>query len=220
MRNYMKLDKNNFYLVIDKRRSVRKFDDKPVEQEKLYRILNAGMKAPTYNHMREWHFVLLHDIEKRQAVLELGDAFSRTPDRKFLDDTLRKISDPYQREVYSYSVPLQERMLLSAPEILIVCFRMERPLSECETLFELNNFASVWLAIENILLAMAAEGLFGVTMVPFRTTGLKKLLGIPDDYEIATLIPLGYPEKEHPVRQVKITLGERIHIDKWRQEKS
>ena len=211
----MKLDKNNFYLVVDKRRSVRKFDDKPVEQDKLYRILNAGMKAPTYNHMREWHFVLLHDIEKRQAVLELGDAFSRTPDHKFLDDTLRKISDPYQREVYSYSVPLQERMLLTAPELLVVCFRMEKTLRECETLFELNNYASVWMVIENILLAMAVEGLFGVTMVPFRTTGLKRLLGVPDDYEIATFIPIGYPKKEPPLRQVDIRLEERIHLDKW-----
>ncbi|MEW6585473.1 MAG: nitroreductase family protein [Nitrospirota bacterium] len=79
-------------------------------------------------------------------------------------------------------------MLLTAPEILIVYFRMEKPLSECDTLFELNNFASVWLVVENILLAMAAEGLYGVTMIPFRTGRLKKLLGIPDDYEIATFI--------------------------------
>jgi nitroreductase len=106
-------------------------------------------------------------------------------------------------------------MLLTAPEILIVSFRMAKPLCECEALFELNNFASVWLVIENILLAMAAEGLYGVTMVPFRTTGLKRLLGIPDDYEIATFIPIGYPKKEPPLRQVEINLEERIHIDKW-----
>jgi len=211
----MTADKPDFYLVIDKRRTVRNFEDTPVEQEKLYRILEAGMKAPSYNHMREWHFIFLKDPAKRQAVLELGDAFSRTPDRKFLDETLGKITNPYQREVYSYSVPLQERMLLTAPEILIVCFRMVKPLSECKTLFELNNFASVWLVIENILLAMAAEGLYGVTMVPFRIAGLKKLLDIPDDYEVATFIPIGYPKTEPPVRQVKVNLEERIHINEW-----
>jgi nitroreductase len=212
---YMTADKHDFYQVIDKRRTVRNFEDKPVEQEKLNRILKAGMKAPSHNHMREWHFVFLKDPAKRQTVLELGDAFSRTPDRKFLDETLGKITNHYQREVYSYSVPLQERMLLTAPEILIVCFRMAKPLSECETLFELNNFASVWLVVENILLAMAAEGLYGVTMVPFRTAGLKKLLGIPGDYEIATFIPIGYPKKELSIKQVEINLEERIHINKW-----
>jgi hypothetical protein len=39
----------------------------------------------------------------------------------------------------------------------------------------LNNFASVWTRIENILLAMAAEGLHGITFIPRKTAGLKKL---------------------------------------------
>jgi nitroreductase len=205
----------DFYQVINIRRTVRNFESKAVEQEKLNRILEAGMRAPCYNHLREWHFIFLRDTAKRQKVLNLGNAFSRAPNRKFLDETLSKISNPYQREVYSYSVPLQERMLLTAPEILIVCFCMGKPLSECEALFELNNFASVWLAIENILLAMAAEGLHGVTMVPFRTDGLKELLGIPNNYEIATFIPIGYPKKEPPIRQVQIILEERIHVNEW-----
>jgi nitroreductase len=205
----------DFYAVVRKRRTVRGFQVKPIEQEKLHRVLEAGVRAPTHNHMREWHFVFLKDHDKRQAVLELEEAFSRAPDQKFLDETLSKITNPYQREIYSYSVPLQERMLLTAPEILIVCFRMEKPFSECETLFELNNFASAWLVVENILLAMAAEGLYGVTMVPFRTSRVKRLLGIPDDYEIATFITLGYPKKEPIIRQIKINMEERIHIDEW-----
>ena len=211
----MTTNEHDFHLVIDKRRTVRNFEDAPVEEEKLHHILEAGMKAPTYNHMREWHFIFIKDPAKRQAVLDLGDAFSRAPDHEFLDETLGKITDPYQREVYSYSVPLQERMLLTAPELLVVCFLMEKPLRECKTIFELNCLASVWLAIENILLAMAAEGLYGVTMVPFQTVGLKKLLGIPDAYEVATFIPLGYPKKEPSVRQVKVELKERIHLNKW-----
>ena len=106
-------------------------------------------------------------------------------------------------------------MLLTAPEILIVCFRMAKPFSACETLFELNNFASVWLVIENMLLAMAAEGLYGVTMVPFKTAGIKTLLGIPEDYEVATFIPIGYPKAEPAIRQVEVSLEERIHVNQW-----
>jgi nitroreductase len=209
------MNNQDFYKVVERRRSVRDFQDRSIEKEKLHRVLKAGLRAPTNNHMREWHFVFLRDSQKRQAVIELEDAFSRAPDRKFLEETLGKITNPYQRQVYSYSVPLQERMLLTAPELLVVCFRMEKPLTECETLFELNNFASVWLVIENILLAMAAEGLYGVTMVPFKTAEVKRLLNIPDDYEVATFIPLGYPRKEPRVRQVKVNLEERIHIDIW-----
>ena len=205
----------SFYQVAEKRRTVRKFQDRQVEIEKLHRILEAGLRAPSYNHMREWHFIFLKDPQRRKEVLELGGAFSRTPDKKFLNETLARITEPYQREVYSYSVPMQERILLTVPEVLIVCFRMEKKLSEYKTLFELNNLASVWLLVENILLAMAAEGLFGVTMVPFMTSGIKKLLDTPDDFEIATFIPLGYPDKEPSIKQIQIDLKERIHIDKW-----
>jgi nitroreductase len=209
------MNDQNFYQVVKRRRSVRNFQDEPIEKEKLMRVLKAGLTAPTNDHMREWHYVLLRDPQKRAAILELEEAFSRTPDRKFLDETLSKIKNPFQRETYSYSVPLQERMLLTAPELLVVCFRMKKPLAECETLFELNNFASVWLVIENILLAMAAEGLYGVTMVPFKTAGVKALLGMPADYEVATFIPLGYPKKEPKIRQVKVDLADRIHVDTW-----
>lgn len=206
---------NEIYNVINWRHSVRKFLDKPIEEEKLRRILNAGLKAPSHNHMREWEFIFLRDPKKREAVMELGEVFSRTPDRKFLDEMLARIKDPLQKDVYTHSVPLQEKMILTAPELLLVCFKMTKPLHDCETLFDLNCYASAWTVVENILLAMAAEGLYGVTMVSFKTGKLKKLLKIPEEFEIATFIPIGYPEKGYKVKQLEVNVGDRIHIDEW-----
>lgn len=205
----------DFYKVVEKRRTVRNFCDKPIEKEKLERILKAGVKAPTNNHMRQWHFIFIKDKTKRKEILERGEAFSRTPDKNFLNETLNKITDPFQRAIYSYSVPLQEKIILSAPELRVVCFKMQKPLIECETLFDLNCMASVWLVIENILLSMAAEGLFGVTIVPFKTVSIKNILGIPNDYEVATFLPIGYPAKEPKLKQVEVKLEERIHINVW-----
>lgn len=36
-----------FYEVIDKRRSIRQFEDREIPREVLERILNAGLKAPS-----------------------------------------------------------------------------------------------------------------------------------------------------------------------------
>ena len=206
---------NDFYTVADKRRTVRQFRDIAIEEDKINRILECGLKAPTYNHMREWDFILLRDNRVRMEILKKSGAFSRAPDKKFLEDTLAGIDNRHQRSVYSYSVPLQEGMLLSAPEVLVVCFRMKRKLAQCKTLFDLNGFASAWLAVENILLAMAAEGLYGVTMVPFRTDGIKQMLGIPEDVEIATFIPFGYPAGEPALTQIRKEPKDTLHIDKW-----
>ena len=51
--------KMDFYDVIDKRRTVRQFDDKIIEKEILERILNAGLKAPSSNHQREWELITI-----------------------------------------------------------------------------------------------------------------------------------------------------------------
>ena len=204
-----------FYSVVQSRRTARKFQNRAVEPDAIHRILACGLQAPTYNHMREWHFLFLRDLGLRKRILEESGAFSRTPDKAFLNETLAKIENPYQKEVYSYSVPLQEKILLTAPEVLLVCFKMEKALSACNTLFELNNFASAWLAVENILLAMAAEGLYGVTLVPFRTDKLKDILGMPEDMEVATFLPFGYPEKEPAIRQINKAVQDTIHIDCW-----
>jgi nitroreductase len=61
---------------------------------------------------------------------------------------------------------------------------------------------------------MAAEGLYGVTFMTRETVPLKKMLGIPQDYEVATLIPIGYPE-EYFVKQKPVSLKEKTHYNKW-----
>ena len=48
-----------FYDVIEKRKTVREFLDKPVDFEKIKRILEAGNLAPTWNHNRNWSYIPL-----------------------------------------------------------------------------------------------------------------------------------------------------------------
>jgi hypothetical protein len=37
---------------------------------------------------------------------------------------------------------------------------------------------------------------------------------MPEDYEVAVLIPIGYP-RPYQVKQKPVLLYEKIHIDKW-----
>lgn len=131
-----------------------------------------------------------------------------------IDEWTEDVTDQLAKEMYLQALPVQKRMLLSAPELLVVCFRMRKALKDCETLFDLNSFASVWACIENMLLAMAAEGLYGVTKIPYETAPLKEALGVPDDYEVAAIIPIGYPQ-EYFVKQKKVPLQEKTHHDRW-----
>ena len=205
----------SFYDVIKKRRSVRTFNDQLIDRDKIDRVLECGLKAPSHDHMREWHFIFLKDAAIRKKIVDDGKAFSKVPGKQELDEMLADMDNEHQRSVYRYSIPIQEKMLLSAPELMLVCFRMKKELKECKSLYDLNSFASAWMVIENMLLAMAAEGLYGVTMVPFATSEVKCILEMPEDMEIAAFIPFGYPAKEHAVRQIKKDTNEVVHINKW-----
>jgi nitroreductase len=204
----------DFYEVVGKRRSVREFQQEPVEEEKLQRVLEAGLKAPSHNHLREWEFIFVRDFEQRRRVVESGAKAENVTSQTELERTTEGMIDNLQKEMYLKSLPVQKRMLISSPELLIVCFRMKKPLQECRTLYELNDFASVWACIENILLGMAAEGLYGVTYIPHETSFLKKILDVPQDYEVAAVIPIGYPT-DYFIKQKTICLREKIHCDKW-----
>jgi nitroreductase len=202
----------DFYEAVEKRKTVREFQSKPVEEEKLLRILAAGLKAPSHNHLREWEFIFIRDIEQRKRVVDLG-VTAKDYSEKEAEKATKPMTE-WEKPAYLAALPVQRRMLMSSPELLTVCFRMRKTLKECKTLYELNNFASVWACIENILLAMAAEGLYGVTFIPHETMSLKKMLGIPNDYEVAVLIPIGYPQ-EYSVTQRPLSLQEKIHYSKW-----
>lgn len=54
------------------RRSTRKYLDKPVEPEKLERILRAAMQSPTGHNTQDWEFIVVTEPEMRKAVSALG----------------------------------------------------------------------------------------------------------------------------------------------------
>ncbi len=203
-----------FYEAVNNRRSVREFQPRPVEEEKLLRVLEAGLKAPSNNHLRQWEFILVKDPEQRLKVAELASKGKNITNEE-LEKALNNWSDELQREMYRKALPVQVKMLLNSSELLVVCYRLRKPLKECEILYDLNDLASIWMCIENILLAMAAEGLYGVTRVPRETAFLKKLLGVPEGYEVAAVIPMGY-SVDYSVKQKVVSLKEKLHYDTWR----
>ncbi len=58
----------NIYELIKKRKSVRNYKPKVVEKEKLERILNSALLAPSAKNKQEWRFVVVSDKEKREKL--------------------------------------------------------------------------------------------------------------------------------------------------------
>ncbi len=207
----------DFYKAVESRRTVRDFEDRPVPPKIIERIVDAGLKAPTNNHMREWEFILLNDMDARFRAISAVRADLGVAESTAIIDAWG-LADEDQRTMYLDAIPKQHRMLLTAGCLILPLFRQEWPLLMPETLSSLNGFASMWCAIENMLLAAAAEGLYGVTRIPFEPElgHLKAVLGIPKDYEIACYLALGYPAKAlPPIHQTPVSAREKLHFNRW-----
>lgn len=57
--------------VIFTRRSIRKYTGEPVTADKLHTILEAGMNAPSANNRQPWHFIVVDDRAKLNAIMEV-----------------------------------------------------------------------------------------------------------------------------------------------------
>lgn len=59
--------------AIKKRKSVRKYLDKPIENKKLMSVLEAGRLAPSARNRQEWRFVIVRDSGIRRKLVEAAN---------------------------------------------------------------------------------------------------------------------------------------------------
>jgi nitroreductase len=185
--------------------------------EIVKKLIDAGLKAPSNDHKREWHFVVVQDESKRRELLDQTITRRSEEEAKEIVDAWGLV-DEIQRAMYIDAIPKQFAMLFEAGCLILPCFRQETPLLEPEALSSLNGFASIWCCIENILIAAASEGLFGVTRIPFdaEVETIKRVLEVPPDYQIPCYLALGYPRSDtRRARQKEIKIDERIHVNVW-----
>ena len=203
--------------AIANRKTIRDFADKEIPQDVIEKIIIAGLQAPSNNHMREWEFILLSDREKRRALLnQIISPLDEKDALAVINDWGMK--DESQRAMYLDGIPKQYSMLDKASCLILPCFKQEAPLLKPTSLSSLNGFASIWMAVENMFIAAADHGIYGVVRIPMDDEKqiIKEKLQIPINYEIPCFLALGYPaENAKRAKQVPIDLKEKIHTDKW-----
>jgi nitroreductase len=203
--------------AISKRMTIRDFRNQPVPMDIVEKLIDAGMKAPSHDHMRRWEFIVVQDRTTREKIVEhifepnTVDGAVEVVDKWEMTNTV-------QREMYIDAIPKQLSMLLNAGCLIVPCYESNTPLLAPKTLSSLNPFASIWCCVENILVMAASLEIFGVTRIPMEDerAKVKELLGIPVGYEFPCFIALGYPKKDATrSKQIEVKTKDKIHVDKW-----
>ena len=58
--------------AIQKRVTIRRWKQQPVEKEKIVRVLEAGRRAPSWGNVQPWRFVVVQDKAKIEALAQTG----------------------------------------------------------------------------------------------------------------------------------------------------
>ena len=62
--------------AIRKRKSVREFMKKPIDQKVLMKVLEAARLAPSAKNRQEWRFVIVKDYERRSRIAQAANGQS------------------------------------------------------------------------------------------------------------------------------------------------
>lgn len=207
------------YEAISSRRTIRDFEEKIVSKEIIEKIIGAGLMAPTNDHMRNWEFVVVNDKNARADLLRITPLKEQNEINNLLNSW--KLHDEQQRDMYHKALPRQYSMLYNAGCLILPFFKVKEKLLKPDSLSALNPFASIWCCIENMLLAAASEGIFGVTRIPMKEESehIKQVVGHPSNYMLPCYMALGYPSiKAARPAQKKISVQDRMHINTWNRK--
>jgi len=195
-------------MVIKERRSIRKWQDKPVPEELLQKAIELGSWAPSGGGRQPYHFYLVTNTEKiaalAQAVQDKADLIASWQESHDDLETVKR----WLKDVGFFS---------KAPAVVAVCAGIYQSAAdnllsrrlgdpEAAAMIQARQLASSRVqsaaaAITQMLLALHVQGLGAVWMTgPVQAKAeIEKILRIPENLDFIALIPVGYPAGEPQV---------------------
>ena len=213
----------DLYDVMRTTAAVREFTDDPLPDEVLGTILENARFAPSGGNRQGTQVVVVRDPATRERLVEITApgakryhaqrAAGETPWSAFAPSA---VSD---EQVAQTPVPASVTdPIRKAPVVLVVCVDLRAVAALDQDLDRVGivGGASVYPLVWNVLLAARNEGFGGTitTMAIAEEPALKELLGIPDPYAVAAVVPLGRPVKQL-TRLRRAEVEEFTHLEHW-----
>ena len=195
---------SDLFAIMQSRRSVRRYQDAPIPEVVLRRILQAAVWAPSAHNRQPWRFAVLTSEEKRLAMARaMADQFR-------VDLRVDGVPDQQINRQVNRSI----QRIGGSPAVVVVCMSMADmdtyPDARRQEAERMMAAQSVALAAQNLLLMAHAEGLGACWMCAplFVPDIVRRTLDLPDDWSAQGLLTLGYPAEER--------VSERAPIEtKW-----
>lgn len=213
----------DLYEVMRTTAAIREFTDDPIPDDVLARILDHARFAPSGGNRQGAHLVLVTDRDTRERLAALNEPAVRryvaqgkageTPWNPLRPPT------PTAEEIAATEVPEAfTRPVLTAAVVVVVFVDLDAVAATDQDLDRIGvvSGGSVYPLAWNLLLAARAEGFGGTftTMAVAEEPAVKALLGVPDQYALAAVVPLGRPVKQ-PTRLKRQAVREFVTWERF-----
>lgn len=186
----------DFYKLMNQRRSVRHFSDKPVDRCIIDDVIRTASTAPSGAHKQPWMFCVVENIEIKKQIREAAE-------KEEFESYNGRMSNDWLQDIAPLQTDWHKPFLETAP-FLIVVFKKAFEVSP--TGDKKNNYyvtESVGLACGLLLAAIHYAGLAALTHTPSPMNFLTRILARPENERPFLLIPVGYPAEKCHVPDLK-----------------
>ncbi|NNE65392.1 MAG: nitroreductase family protein [Pyrinomonadaceae bacterium] len=182
---------DEFFEILNSRRTVRDFTDQPVPFELIEKAILTAGTAPSGAHMQPWRFVVVQDPDIKARIKEAAE-------KEEYESYHGRMPDRWLRRLAPIGTDEHKPFLTIAP-YLIVVFRITSvsDLGEPEPTYYSQE--SVGIAVGMLLAALHNMGLATLTHTPSPMKFLQEILGRPKTEVPYVLIPVGYPSPDAKV---------------------
>lgn len=158
--------KTPFQKIVEGRRSIRRYIDRPVEREKILRCLEAARLAPSADNSQPWRFLIIDDADLK---------------RRFCDEVFSGI---YSVSKFAKKAPV---LIVILARLHIIAHRVGKQIQNIHF-----HLLDIGIAGEHIVLQAEELGLGTCWIGWFNARKARKILNIPREYKIVSLLSLGY----------------------------
>lgn len=175
---------------IEMRRSIRKYIDKQVENEKITELLEGARLAPSGNNTQPWHYILVKSDEMRRKVMEASH------NQKWMLTApifIVCVADVRCRIKEDIDVYLDD----NSPQDEVKRIIRDTSISAGYMLLQANNL-----------------GLGVCWVAEFTQEEIRPVLNIPHDKYVVGVITVGYPD-EKPKARPRKKIEDIVHYESW-----
>jgi len=176
----------DFYSLMNQRRSVREFSERWVDEKIIEAIIKTAGTAPSGAHKQPWVFCAISNKKLKHEIRLLAEAEEKINYESRMGEDWKKDLEPFGTN------PVKEFIDI-APWLIIV---MRKPFDLDKQGNKLKNYyvsESVGIAAGMLISAIHQAGLVTLTHTPSPMDFLAKVLERPNNEKPFLLLPVGYP---------------------------